>query len=122
MTLSRTVIALQPTRLSSRRVAEIYAYFNDNPTSYAELQMLVDNYLAGTDAGFWERGSAAIWGWLENNGWADQTLDDFIIQLYAAEDARPLSESEEQVQSLGQAPFEAAGYLAAAIVIASELR
>lgn len=116
----QTVIALQPTKLDTRELAGIYAYFNDNPSSYAELQMLVDNYLAGTDPNYWERRGAAIKGWLEDHGWADKTLEEFVIQIFSGEEARPLSEIEEKVQALGRIPFEASGYLAAAIVIASE--
>lgn len=116
----QTLIALQPTKLDPRELAKIYAYFNDNPDSYAELQMLVDNYLAGTDPDFWERRSAEIKGWLEKHWWGGKTLDDFVIQIFSSEEARPLSEIEEEVQTLGQIPFEASGYLAAAIVISSE--
>ena len=115
----QTVIAIQPQKLDPGRVTEIYAFFNERPETYAELRMLVDNYLAGTGPGFWDRRRAEILGWLEKNWWADHTLEDFERELFASDRARPRSEVEEKIQALEPRAFEAAGYLGAALVIGS---
>ncbi|MEL7214156.1 MAG: hypothetical protein AAGK92_15950 [Pseudomonadota bacterium] len=116
----KSTIGLQPTHLDARRVAEIFAYFTDDPDSYVELQMLVDGYLTNSDPSLAEEFTAGLLGWFERHGWREETLDEFVDTLFTGEDASSISQLFEINEFPSRAAFETVGYLAAANLIVAE--
>ncbi|EPX76803.1 hypothetical protein Salmuc_04689 [Salipiger mucosus DSM 16094] len=105
------VIAVQSSRLNPDELARAWLLMNENPETLAQLERLLGEYYSAEDPGRWQELKWTIKNFLEEYGWAEETIDDLRRRIYGSEGVEAVS-----LEDIPAEHWRATGALAAAML------